>query len=123
MGPVRLVLDSNILIQALHSRPLPSIHTLLNGEDELVISAIAWMEVMAGAGPEQETGTRNFLTRFTVHEVTPAIAETAVQVRKTLRLPLPDAIAYATALTTGRTLLTLNSRDFPRGTPSVLIPA
>lgn len=122
MGPVKLVLDSNILILALNSRPLPSIHTLLSGHDELSISVITWMEVMAGAGPEREAGTRRFLARFLILELTPAIAETAVRVRKTTRLKLPDAIIYATALATGRTLLTLNSRDFPPGTPSILIP-
>ncbi len=45
-----------------------------------------------------------------------------MHVRKTTRLKLPDAIIYSTALAMGRTLLTLNSRDFPPGTPSVLIP-
>ena len=43
--------------------------------------------------------------------------------RQTMRLKLPDAIIYATALETGRTLVTMNSRDFPPGTEAVFIPS
>jgi predicted nucleic acid-binding protein len=67
--------------------------------------------------------TRKFLGGFEVISVTPEIAETAVAVRKQQKLTLPDAIFYATALATGRTLVTYNDRDFPQVTPSVHTPS
>lgn len=105
MGPVKLVLDSDVLILALNRRPLPSIDALLNGEEELAVSVVTWMEVMADARVEHEADTRRFLTRFTLQELTPAIAETAVRVRKESRLKWPDAIVYATALAVGLSLI------------------
>jgi len=41
---------------------------------------------------------------------------------RTNRVKLPDAIIQATAEESGRILITRNTRDFPEGTPGVLIP-
>ena len=48
--------------------------------------------------------------------------ERTILVRRQMRLKLPDAIIYASALVTGRTLVTYNTRDFALGTPSVRNP-
>ena len=122
MGPVKLLFDSNILIGALNRSPTQRVDELLNGSETPAISVITWMEVLAGARPDRDRETRAFLALFYVYEITPEIAEAAVRIRKTTRLKLPDAVIYATALVAGRVLVTLNSRDFPPGTPSVLIP-
>jgi predicted nucleic acid-binding protein len=58
----------------------------------------------------------------TIAGITVEIAERAVRLRRTMRLKLPDAIIEATALTSGRTLVTHNTRDFPADGEAILIP-
>ncbi len=120
MGPLRLLFDSNILITALNGKPSTEIIKLLGGDYTLYISFITWIEVLTK--PIHEERTRMFLDRFSRLGITDEIAERAVLVRREMRLKTPDALIYATALETGRTLVTLNTRDFPPGTPSVLTP-
>ena len=111
--------DSDVLIRALNGTETLEARELLLSRDQLPISVITWMEVMAGATDRTEESTRRFLGRFVVKNITPEIAEQAVKLRKSLRLKLPDAIIYATALTSGLRLATFNTRDFPAGTPGV----
>ena len=83
------------------------------------ISVVSWMEVMIGTPPVREGETRRFLGRFQMLGLEPEIVEGAVRVRRSMRLKLPDAIIYATALATGRVLVTADRGDFPDGTPGV----
>jgi predicted nucleic acid-binding protein len=114
--------DTDIVIHALNGTANPAALALLENESPLPISIVTWMEVMVGATRETESATRDFLSRFLVYELDQAIAEQAVIYRRTLRLKLPDAIIYATARVKDRKLVTLNLRDFPQGTDSVLVP-
>lgn len=123
MGHVRFILDSNIIIIYLNKKQSSDLDKFFLSPDPLFISRITWVEVLTGARSADDGSLRQFLSEFVVQEITPAIAERAVAVRRTTRLKLPDALIYATALETGRTLVTLNSRDFPPGTASVLIPS
>lgn len=92
------------------------------------ISHVTWMEVMAGATPEDAEATRRFLKRFAVLKIDDPIGERAVAIRQgrepgLARKPkLPDAIVYATALTAAGVLVTRNGKDFPAGTKSVRLP-
>jgi predicted nucleic acid-binding protein len=115
------VFDSDVPLRVLHGTETAKARELLVSGQELPISVITWMEVMAGASPETEQSTRRFLGRFAVKNITPEIAEEAVRLRKAMQLKLPDAIIYATALISGRMLATFNARDFPEGTASVLL--
>ncbi len=119
---MRPLFDSDVLIRALNGTETTRSGVLLLGREALPISIITWMEVMAGATSETEERTRRFLSRFLICDITVEIAEKAVQLRKTMKLKLPDAIIYATALATGRILITHNVRDYPEGTESVMIP-
>jgi len=119
---LRLLFDTDILIHALNGTATERTLELLLGEQPLPISIVTWMEVMVGATEETADRTRHFLSRFQVCELNAAVAEQAVIYRRQLRLKLPDAIIYATARSLDRTLVTLNVRDFPNGTESVLIP-
>jgi predicted nucleic acid-binding protein len=49
---------------------------------------------------------------FEIIPLEAAIAETAVQIRRSHRLRLPDAIIWATAQVHEATLVTRNTRDF-----------
>jgi hypothetical protein len=119
---MKLLFDSNIVIGVLNDTVSPSALALIQNANPLAISIMTWMEVMVGATKETESATRDFLSRFLVYELDQAIAEQAVVYRRTLRLKLPDAIIYATARVQARTLVTLNVRDYPGGTDSVLVP-
>ncbi|HEY0796954.1 MAG TPA: PIN domain-containing protein [Acidisarcina sp.] len=124
MGKMRYIVDSDVLIHALNGTK-PSTVAFLNREsdDTLAISLITWMEVMTGATDKNRARTRAFLSSFQeIHGITPAIAEKAVEMRQTMKLKLPDAIIYATTLLTGSVLASYNTKDYPRGTPSVHTP-
>lgn len=86
------------------------------------ISIVTCMEVMCGADLGVVDTTRAFLSRFTVIPIEPAIAERAVDLRRTRNLKLPDAIIWATALEGGLLLVTRNTKDFDGKHPSVRCP-
>jgi predicted nucleic acid-binding protein len=117
---VKALLDTNILIDYL--RGLPEARVEIGLYDDPAISIVSWMEVMVGAPPALEAGTRAFLDRFVVVGLDQAVAERAVAVRQGNRLKLPDAIVWASALVGGRLLVTRNARVFPAGDPGVRVP-
>ncbi len=120
MGPVDYLFDSNVLINVLNVYREDATAILRRTPHRYrAISIITWMEVLAGAVQIDQLETEAFVNDFQVMEVTAEIAARTVLVRRQMRLKLPDAIIYSTALATGRTLVTFNSRDFPAGTPSV----
>ncbi len=76
------------------------------------ISIVTWMEVLVGATAATEGFVRTFLKSFVLLDLTPAIAERAILIRRQKRLKLPDAIILASAEINGLTLVTRNTRDF-----------
>ena len=110
--------DTSILISALLHKSGKAASALVEAGSP-AISIITWMEVLTGASAATEANTRRFLDRFHVVGLERGIVEQAIQVRRSMRLKLPDAIIYATALTSGRHLVTADRRDFPAGTPGV----
>jgi predicted nucleic acid-binding protein len=117
---VNALFDSNILIDYLNG--LPAARKELDLYERRAISVVTWMEVMAGAEAEFEAVTRQFLGRFEVLPVDPAVAERAVKFRATKSLKLPDAIVLASAIEAGLILVTRDSKAFSRDTPAVRIP-
>jgi predicted nucleic acid-binding protein len=117
---VKALFDTNILIDYLNA--VPQARHELTRYQEKAISIITWMEVLIGAKPEVEIGTRAFLAGFTVISVDNEIAERAVALRKTHRIKLPDAIIWATADAHSMLLITRNIKDFPKGMPDIRIP-
>lgn len=86
------------------------------------ISVITWIEVLVGATPDTEPGTRRFLNRFRLIEIDAEVREEAVMLRRHYRLKLPDATIWASARTQGLTLVTRNIKDFPESMAGVRIP-
>ena len=117
---MKVVFDTNILIDylvgieaarrelALYTRPL--------------ISPITWIEVMVGAGEGEEPQLRAFLNQFAQVPIDDRIAETAVVIRRTYRIRIPDAIIWASARSTDALLVTRNTRDFPAEAPDIQFP-
>jgi predicted nucleic acid-binding protein len=121
VGTVSELFDTNILID--HLNGIKKATKELQRSDDLAISVITWIEVMAGAqNKAQETILRAFLTSFQSLPVTNAVAERAAENRRARKIKLPDAMILATAGAAGRTLVTRNVRDFPAGTSGVRVP-
>jgi predicted nucleic acid-binding protein len=117
---VTLLLDTNILIDALCGRPacLAMLASAASAGHQLTTSVVNVAEVYAGMRPGEEARTRKFLSPFTSIPVTQATAERAGLLkfrwaRKGKTLSIVDTIIAATALEHGLTLVTDNRKDFP----------
>lgn len=117
---VAALLDSNILVD--HLKGYPQATAEIERYPNPAISIVTWIEVMVGVAEDSSEPTRHFLDRFTVVGLDDAIAERAVTLRRTHRLKFPDAVIWAAAQTTGRLLVTRNTRDFPDDDPGVRAP-
>jgi predicted nucleic acid-binding protein len=119
---LKVLLDSNILIDHLRDVPEATRELYLYGPGEKSISLITWIEVMAGVTPSSEAITRELLDEFLVFSITKEIAERSAVIRRERRVKLPDAIIWATAEAHGRMLVTRNTRDYPTDHAFVRIP-
>jgi len=118
---VRAIIDSDVLIDYLQG--LDKAKRELERYSRREISVVSWMEILAGAdSAEEEKACLEFLSGFTVHQLSVEIASEAVKVRKNFRTRLPDAIVWAKARSEGCLLVTRNSKDFPLSEPGVRIP-
>jgi predicted nucleic acid-binding protein len=117
---VKAVIDTNILVDYLHG--IPEARAELALYQRPAISAITWMELMVGTAPQAEPAVRAFLQTFDLLEIDASVAERAVQIRKSKRIRLPDAIIWATAQVHQGLLVTRNTRDFDAGDPGVRVP-
>ena len=89
------LLDTNAALYVLDGKlsiPLPVGH--------YGVSVITEMELLAWPSltPPEEIRVKAFLQTVTVCELTPAIRQQAVRLRREERLKLPDAVVCATAL-------------------------
>lgn len=116
------VFDTNILVD--HLSGIQAASSTIMAHAERYISRITWIEVMVGSNrPGQTpTGLREFLTGFRIIELDETISEESVIVRQSHRMKLPDAIIFASARHLGLPLMTRNTKDFPTGTPGIVIP-
>ena len=117
---MKALFDTNILIDYL--RGMPAARTELERYDDKAISIVSWMEVLAGASPTVERGTRDFLDSFAVIELDHAVADRAVALRRQRRVKLSDAIVWASAQVHAMLLVTRDTRDFPQDDPGVRVP-
>ncbi|MFN8493471.1 MAG: type II toxin-antitoxin system VapC family toxin [Caldilineaceae bacterium] len=113
------LLDTNILIQQLRSRPtLVDLATRLPDQDGMYISAITYAEVMAGMHVHEDARTQHTLNACVCLPVNQFIADQAGRwiyqyARRGLQLTLADALIAATAHMEQLTLVTTNTRHFP----------
>lgn len=110
---VKALLDTNILIDYLNG--IPDAGKEIGRYRDKAISLITWMEVMAGATVRDEQIIKTFLAQFEMLPIDATVSAEAVAIRRARKIKLPDAIILATARTTGRLLVTRNTKDFPAG--------
>lgn len=113
--------DTNILIDAFARRP-EALAELRRAQRQW-ISRITWIEVLAGVPAPARSATEEFLSHFSIRELTAEIARRAANLRFERRsLRLPDALIFASAQEHGAIFVTRNTRDFAPTTPGVRVP-
>jgi hypothetical protein len=118
---VKALFDTNILIDYLNG--VEPARQEIDRARQRFISIVTWMEVLAGTRDAGEEDVIDmFLRDFTVVELTRRIARHAVEIRRTHRIRLPDAIVWASARSESAVLVTRNTKDFPQGQPGVRVP-
>lgn len=117
---VKALFDTNILIDYLSG--VSAAKKELARYEYRAISTITWMEVLVGTSEVDEAAIRAWLGSFDVIALDNAIANRAVDIRKTKRIRLPDAIVWATAQVHSLLLVSRNTKDFPADEPGVRVP-
>ncbi|MBT2795364.1 type II toxin-antitoxin system VapC family toxin [Paraburkholderia strydomiana] len=117
---VKALFDTNILIDYLNG--VGAAKKELARYEYRAISAITWMEVLVGASAEEDAAIRAWLDSFDVIAVDSAIANRAVEIRRTKKIRLPDAIVWASAQVHSLLLVSRNTKDFPADEPGVRVP-
>jgi predicted nucleic acid-binding protein len=117
---IKVLFDTNILIDYL--RGYPQAAAEIDRYADKAISVITWIEVMAGATPENENLAQSFLNTFQTLAITHREAARSVVLRQTRRTKLPDALIWATAQVNDRLLISRNTKDFAADEPGVRVP-
>jgi predicted nucleic acid-binding protein len=86
-------------------------------------SMISFIELHCGSRDAGETrAVDTLLATLSRVELSEDVARRAVELRRELRLRLPDAVVLASADVEGCILVTRNTRDFPKDDPRVRFP-
>jgi predicted nucleic acid-binding protein len=118
---VKAVFETCILIDFL--RGIPSARSELMLCEERIISKITFIETLVGSvTTREEEMIRAFLNTFQVADLDTFVAEKSIEIRKTCRLKVPDAIICATAKVNSCILVTRNTKDFKTEYPNIRIP-
>ncbi len=114
-------LDTNILV-GFFQGVVPIRHAL-ERFDRLVVPAMTYAEFMAGL-PDQklrDASDQAIESLFEVIQSSKSICLEAAEIRRRIRLKMPDAMIYATARVGGGTLITLD-KDFDKSWPDIYVP-
>ena len=105
--------DSNIIIY-LSKREISL--SFLDQFDDHYISVITYMEVLGYRfrDVKEEKFIKEMLGVFRILYIDQKIADMVIQIRREVRIRLPDAIIAATAKTTNLYLVTRNIEDFKK---------
>ena len=115
------VFDTNIIIE--YSRGRKEAQDLISTTTHRLISLVTWTEFLVGIPLEEQDNVKLFLDdNFEIIDISRAVADEAILIRKNTRIKLPDALIYATARTEGLPLTTLNTRDFNPEWEDVKVP-
>jgi predicted nucleic acid-binding protein len=116
---MRWLLDSNVLIDALAGLP-HAVRVLQEArkrpEVSVIYSAITRIEVLGfpNLNEQEEAAVRRLLNEFEEVAVSNAVVERTIQIRKLVRIKIPDALIAASADTAQAVVVTRNTGDFQR---------
>lgn len=118
---MKAVIDSDVLIDFLQG--LDAAAAEIDRYDDACYSIISWMEVMIGAASDAERfAAETLFESMRRIDLSAEIARRAVELRRLLRLKLPDAVVLATADREGCILVTRNAKHFDPNDPRVRVP-
>ncbi len=112
------LIDTNILIyylaDAIPEEELPKVEEIL--KKSFNVSIITKIEFLGWKGHTQEgfEKSKEFINFAHVIPLTGEIADIAIELRRKVKVKLPDAVIAATALRHNLTLVTRNVRDFEK---------
>ena len=113
--------DSNIA--AHHLKGIPQAATELAQYQQAYISPITWVEAQVKAPQGLEEATRQAIdANFKRIELDEATLLESLNLRRTHRLKLPDAMIWASARVNGWQLVTRNTKDFPPEWAGIRLP-
>lgn len=107
------LVDTNVLIDYLNNK-LPDHSARLFENIEINLSIISKIELLAWkeASQEQIDIIESFLDTTIILGLSESVARKTIEIRKTHRVKLPDAIIATTAMTNDLALVTRNVSDF-----------
>ena len=115
------VFDSNIVIDFLNG--LEPARSELAQNKTAYISPITWVEAQVKAPLGLEEATRQAIdANFERLELDAPTLQTGLELRRSLRLKLPDALILASARVNGWILVSRNTKDFPASMLGVRVP-
>ena len=108
----RYLIDSNTLIEYTGKLLPVSGHDVVTAiiNDQFNISFINKIEVLGYAGANDKL--REFINSANIFRISDGVLEKTIELRKNLKIKIPDAIIAATALTNDLILVTRNTDDF-----------
>lgn len=114
----RYLLDTNTAIYFLNGQLTANgfIFVLSAIKEDCNIYVISKMELLGWQAPNQndELKIRNFVTDCIVYPLSDDVVEKTIELRKKLKIKLPDAIIAATAIVYSLTLISRNDKDFEK---------
>ena len=114
---MRWLLDTNVLIDAFAGRA-DSVRAITSRRtanlEWIGYSAITRLEVLGfpELNAADELGLRNLLGQFGEAPIDGAVIERAIEIPKSVRIKIPDALVAATAVIYEANLVTRNTSDF-----------
>jgi predicted nucleic acid-binding protein len=113
--------DSNIVMDYLNG--IPQAAAELAQYKQAYISPITWVEVQVNTPPGLEDATREAIdANFKRIELDEATLIESLNLRRSHRLKLPDALIWASARIHGWQLVTRNTKDFPPAWAGIRLP-
>jgi predicted nucleic acid-binding protein len=112
MSGIEYLLDTNFILGMLKSTP--TVTEVLNTRpllaSQCAYSAVTRMELLGFSGItlEEESLIRSVLEKFTYLPIDSAVEDMAIQLRRSRRVKLPDALIAATVLCHGLQLLSMD---------------
>ena len=106
------LIDTNIIIYYLEGEQAV-VSFLRTHRGKLAISSITWMETLSYPfSANEEQVVRVFLQELRLIEISSPVMELSIEIRRTKKMKLPDAIIAASAIHHDLTLVTRNIKDF-----------